>query len=338
MKKYLWIVILLIWMLAACAPKPQPTEQSLLPNDDSYPNNSYPNDSYPNGNSSPTDSPVNWTPAQQAAITALSGTLNLLPGQITMISTEAVEWPDGCLGIQKMGMMCTQAIVPGYKILLQVDGTLYELHTNQTGSQVAQMGEVAPTGAVEHIVTTQLASNLGLNEKDISIVSSSAIEFSDACLGVAMSDVTCAQMVVTGKIIVLEANGVQYEYHTNNDGSQIQPATLALTWKREGGIAGFCDSLTVFLSGEVYGNQCKSQPNGTMGIFANLLSKDERAQFDAWVKELGQVNLDASDPKGVSDRMEVTLTFQGIGKGALTKSDEQKLFLWAQNLFQKLNS
>jgi len=338
MKKHLWIVILLIWILAACAPKSQPTEQSLLPNNDSYPNSSYPNDSYPNANPSSTDLPMNWTPAQQAAITALSGTLNLPPGQITMISTEAVEWPDGCLGIQKMGVMCTQAVVPGYKVLLQVNGALYELHTNQTGSQVAQVGEVVPTGAVEDIVTTQLASNLGINEKDISVVSSSEIEFSDACLGVAMSDVTCAQMVVTGKIIVLEANGVQYEYHTNNDGSQIQPATLALTWKREGGIAGFCDSLTVFLSGEVYGNQCKSQPNGTMVTFANILSKGEREQFNTWVKELGQVNLNASDPEGVSDRMEVTLTFYGTGKGTLVKSDEQELFLWAQTLFQKLYS
>ena len=30
-----------------------------------------------------------------------------------------------------------------------------------------------------------------------------------------------------------------------------------MTWKREGGIAGFCDSMTVYLSGEVHANSCK---------------------------------------------------------------------------------
>ena len=111
MKKYVWILILIIWMFAACAPKP--TEQSLLPNDDSYPNDSYPNQSYPNEDNSAPQLPIGITPAISAAITALSGTLNLPPGQITVVSAEAVEWRDGCLGVQKIGMMCTQAIVPG---------------------------------------------------------------------------------------------------------------------------------------------------------------------------------------------------------------------------------
>ena len=102
MNKYISILILLIWMLAACAPKP--TEQSLLPNDDSYPNDSYPNQSYPNEDNSSPQLPSSMPPSIAAAITALSGTLNLPPGQITVVSTESVEWRDGCLGVQKIGV------------------------------------------------------------------------------------------------------------------------------------------------------------------------------------------------------------------------------------------
>jgi len=335
MKKYIVAYVLLILMFSACAP--QPTEQGLLPNDDSYPNDSYPNPSYPNDDSASAHSPANLLLAQQAAITALSQSLNLPPGQITVISAEAVEWPDGCLGIQTLGVMCTQAIVPGYKIILEGNGEEYEFHTNVDGSQVVQVEKVI-VGSVEEMVIKQLASNLELNESDISVVSSADVEFSDACLDVAMQGVTCAQAVTSGKIIVLEANGVQYEYHVNQDGTVVQPATLALIWTREGGIAGFCDSLTVFLSGEVYGNQCRSKPNGNMGIFADLLSSKERAQFDAWIEEFGQVDLNVSDPVGVSDRMEVTLSFYGNGSATLTKPDEQELILWAQDLFQKLYS
>jgi len=334
MKKYLWCLILLVWMLTACAPTPI----SLLPDNTSYPNTSYPNTSYPNPTSASTDAPANWTPAQEAAISDLSTTLNLPAEKITMISTEAVDWPDGCLGIQKIGTFCTQAIVPGYKIMLEADGKQYEYHTNKDGSQVAAIGETADAGVIEDMVIKQLTSNLGLKASDVSVVSTAEVDFPDACLGIAMSNVMCAQVVTSGQIIVLEAHGIQYEYHVTSDGSQIQPATIALTWTREGGIAGFCDNLTVFLSGEVYGSQCKSQPSETVGTFAKLLSTDEHGQFDNWIKELGMVNLDASNPEGVSDRMIVKLSLFGNGKGTLKKPDEQKLFDWVQNLYQKLNS
>ncbi|HEU0294797.1 MAG TPA: hypothetical protein VFR47_18795 [Anaerolineales bacterium] len=327
MRKHLTILVLMISILAACAPQAQPTEEPVLPNDNSYPNDSYPNDSYPN---------QGLTLAQQAAIAALSKILNVPPGQITLISTEAVNWPDGCLGVQRAGVMCTQAIVPGYKIILEANGTQYEVHTDEDGSSVVVVPNTASAGSLEEMVKKQLAMNLGLEESSVSIVSSSDVEFSDSCLGVAMQDVMCAQVITPGKIIVLEAEGVEYTYHVSVDGSLVQPATLALTWRREGGIAGFCDSLTVFLSGEIYGNQCKSQPNGTMGTFASLLSVEEREQFDAWIQEFGTVLLDASDPQGVSDRMEVKLEFFGKGNGSLSQSDEQELILWAQNVFQKL--
>jgi len=141
-----------------------------------------------------------------------------------------------------------------------------------------------------------------------------------------------------GHAILLEAKGIEYEYHTSADGERIQPATLALTWKREGGIAGFCDSMTVFLSGEIYGDQCRSESDGTMDTFANLFSASDHKQFDAWMTQFGDVTLDASDPKGVSDRMEVTLALYGLGGNKPDKAEQQALFTWAQKLFQKLYS
>jgi len=322
MRKRITIFVLIILMLAACAPQAAPTDESVLPTDTSYPNDSYPNEGL--------------TPAQKSAITALSQVLNLPLGEIVLISTEAVEWPDGCLGVHRIDVMCTQAIVPGYKIVLEANGRTYEVHTNEAGSSVVVVPDVANVGPLEQMVIKQLAMNLGLREDEISVVSSSDVEFSDSCLDVAMQDVLCAQVVTPGKIIVLESEGVQYTYHVSADGSLVQPATLALTWSREGGIAGFCDRLTVFLSGEIYGNKCKAEPNGTMDTFASLLSEEERQQFDAWVKEFGSATLDASDPRGVSDRMEVKLEFHGLGQNSLTKSNEQALILWAQNVFQNL--
>ncbi|HSM71928.1 MAG TPA: hypothetical protein VK851_10330, partial [Anaerolineales bacterium] len=167
------------------------------------------------------------------------------------------------------------------------------------------------------------------------VVENEVVEFNDGCLGVSMQDVMCAQVITPGHIIVLEADDIRYEYHTNEDGSRIQPATLALTWSRDGGIAGFCDRLTIFLSGEIYGSQCKSE-DGRMKTFATLLTVEERNQFNQWIGEYGEKTLDESDPKGTADGMLLVIELFGYGKGKPGKSVQQEIFSWAQKVFQEL--
>jgi hypothetical protein len=196
--------------------------------------------------------------------------------------------------------------------------------------------EDVPRGPAEETVIKQLAENLGLQEDDITLVSSEETEFEDACLGVTMEGVLCAQVITPGRVIVLEANDLAYEYHTSEDGSHVQPATLALVWKREGGIAGFCDTLTVFRSGEVYASKCGSEAVGKMGTFTDLMNAREIGQFNDWIAEFSDANLDASDPRGVADRMVVTLEFFGTGTSEPTDSDQQTLFEFAQELYQEL--
>ena len=326
MKKFLLLFVLLVMLFTACTPQAEPTQESILPTEDTVP------DVKP----TPTHIPVDLTPAQLAAISALSDITGLSADTITLVSTEAVTWPDGCLGVQRLGVMCTQAEVEGFKILLEAEGKQYEFHTNQNGSAVVLAAGEA-SGLVEESLISQLAQNLGLDKKDISIVSNEEVEFPDSCLGVAMPEVMCAQAITPGRIIVLEANGIQYEYHVNADGSHVQPATLALTWKREGGIAGFCDNMTVFLSGEIYTTSCNG-PDSRMGTLSGLLSAEERDQFNTWIGTIGQAEVNASDPEGVSDRMVVTLSFFGIGSGELPADEQEALLQWTQELFQKMSS
>ena len=327
MRRVLFVLAILIMVVTACTPEVAATEEAPSITEEATSVDEQP---------TPTHIPVDLTPAQRAAINALMEQLNLTADKIKLVSTEAVTWPNGCLGIVRMGVMCTQNEVPGFKIILEADGQKYEFHANQDGSVVMLAEGAQESADVEQLVIKQLAANLGLQESDISVVSSTTIEFNDACMGVAMEGIMCAQVVTPGHIIVLEANSVQYEYHTNADGSRVQPATLAMVWKREGGIAGFCDTMTVFRSGEVYTTQCKPQAEGRMGTFANLLSSAQQKQFMDWMARFGEANLDASDPKGVADRMVVTLNLYGTGSKQVTKSDQQALFGFAQDLYQKV--
>jgi len=65
----------------------------------------------------------------------------------------------------------------------------------------------------------------------------------------------------------------------------------------------------------------------------DVLSKEEIAKLDRWLKNYGNINIDASDPKGVSDRMLVVLTLLGTGsQQTLSTSNEQELLNFAQEL------
>jgi hypothetical protein len=193
--------------------------------------------------------------------------------------------------------------------------------------------------SIEDAAVQLLADNLGLDTGAISVKSNKEVEFNNACMDVvAFSDTACAQVETPGRVVILEANGIEYEYHTSPEGDVIHPATLALTWTREGGIAGFCDRLVVFLSGEIYTTNCKSQPVEAAGTFAEFLSAREATQFNNWFLKFGEVNLDVSDPKGVADGMTNTLNFHGDGNGKPSTTDQQSLFEWAQSLYSKLNS
>lgn len=52
---------------------------------------------------------------------------------IKVASAESVNWPNGALGCAKPGEMVTQAIVPGYRVLLEAGGKQYAYHAAQRG-------------------------------------------------------------------------------------------------------------------------------------------------------------------------------------------------------------
>jgi hypothetical protein len=48
--------------------------------------------------------------------------------EIEVVRAEEVEWPDGARGCPEEGEMYTQAIVPGYLVVLEIDGEEHHYH------------------------------------------------------------------------------------------------------------------------------------------------------------------------------------------------------------------
>lgn len=57
-------------------------------------------------------------------------------GKILILTAYDREWPDGCLGLAAAGEFCTQAIVPGYEVTVQVKGEEHIYRSSADGSVV----------------------------------------------------------------------------------------------------------------------------------------------------------------------------------------------------------
>ena len=74
----------------------------------------------------------------------LARRLGISVSEISLISVEAVDWPDTSLGCPQPGMMYAQVITPGYLIVLEAKGQAYEYHTD-TEQWAVLCGENGPT-------------------------------------------------------------------------------------------------------------------------------------------------------------------------------------------------
>ena len=74
--------------------------------------------------------------AARSARDVLAARLNVDASSVTIVDVEEKEWPDGCLGLPRPNQFCTQALVPGYRVTLSANGTVYYYRTNAAGTVV----------------------------------------------------------------------------------------------------------------------------------------------------------------------------------------------------------
>ena len=74
--------------------------------------------------------PDNGVRMANIAMEELAGRLTIDISEIDVVSIEEVEWNDGSLGCPQEGYAYTQAIVPGYQIMLQTADGEYAYHTD----------------------------------------------------------------------------------------------------------------------------------------------------------------------------------------------------------------
>lgn len=174
----------------------------------------------PDPASSPIEPPSQMTDqAVAAAKTSLAEELGVTADQIEVTTIEPVEWPDASLGCPKPGKAYAQVITPGYRIVLEIDGKEYELHTDESGRAVViceRKLEKGPAAGVAY-----LADELGIPPEEIDVLTVEMYEWPDTSLGCPETGQAYAQVVTTGYRIILKARGEKHEVHTDKEGQII---------------------------------------------------------------------------------------------------------------------
>jgi hypothetical protein len=172
----------------------------------------------------------------QAAVLALASMLNIDARQVKVVATEERDFPDGCYGIPREGFSCTQVITPGVVVTLEANGKRYVYHTDPRGAAVrlnpAVSAAVPPPAATPARRTPQqaaidaLAALLKIDKGAITLVSVEEREWPNGCLGIAEPGTMCAQVITPGALVVLEAGGKRYTFHTDARGltAKLNPA------------------------------------------------------------------------------------------------------------------
>jgi hypothetical protein len=69
----------------------------------------------------------------ERVVAAYASQTGLQLSQIEVVLVEEVDWPNGCLGVEVPGILCIDVIIPGYRIVLRVNGQTVELHSTLSG-------------------------------------------------------------------------------------------------------------------------------------------------------------------------------------------------------------
>ena len=78
---------------------------------------------------------------ETAARNLLAGELEVDEGGFRLDSSDRVMWSDASLGCPKEGYAYAQVITPGYKLIFDLAGTSYAVHTNSDGSHMVICGD-----------------------------------------------------------------------------------------------------------------------------------------------------------------------------------------------------
>lgn len=298
-----------------------------------------------------------------AALLELATRLNTLPELVQFESLVEQDFPDSCLGLALPDEVCAQVITPGYAGVALVNGQPYAFRASLDGG-VVRLENSLPPRFLEAGFSWKLdnkdgcriaefyydSAGFGVCEGEWIEAPYVAARRAEQYAGFVKRYSGCFDAPTpAGNVTFLGQGSLQPDevqqrmlaewalqvFQEQSSGQSDDAQRLAFTWSRSGGIAGLCDELHVYRSGEAVPSNCRTEQAAP--ISTQWLTAEEMKRVYAWLDELKSFTWEQSDP-AAADALTLQVTFVGNGAHEANPAEQQALANLAAQAFDRLNA
>jgi len=166
-------------------------------------------------------------PVRNAVLRAASQRSGQPVGRIQIVSAQTRSWPNGCLGVDDGTSLCSQALVTGWEVGVNLpDGQRWVFRTNQEGTVVRfvpnsnEMG--TPSRNVVDAVFRDISRRMRIPQNRLSLANAVRQNWPDSCLGLAQSGEVCGRVLVDGWQLEITDGRDTWVYRTDLEGRNIR--------------------------------------------------------------------------------------------------------------------
>ncbi|MBW4628325.1 MAG: hypothetical protein KME49_23135 [Brasilonema octagenarum HA4186-MV1] len=138
-------------------------------------------------------------------------------------------WRNGCMDLPNPDELCTQALVPGWRVVLSNGNQTWIYHTDSNGRSIRLANPYILTSVaqnfpnyIEDAVLQAASQRLNLPTSEFTIIQAQQQTWNNGCLNLPRSDEACTQALEKGWRVVVKATNQTLVYHTNATGSKIR--------------------------------------------------------------------------------------------------------------------
>ncbi|MBW4562741.1 MAG: hypothetical protein KME32_16655 [Mojavia pulchra JT2-VF2] len=169
-------------------------------------------------------------PVANAVLRDLARREGISRKKLQIIDYSQQTWRDGCLELPQPNELCTQALVPGLRVVVSDGKQNWVYHTNSNGRSLRLASAKIPTNnlsskfpqSVKTAVLQAASARLQQPSSRLNIIQAQQRTWRDGCLELADANQGCTQALVPGWRVVVGSVGQTLVYHTNQTGSAVR--------------------------------------------------------------------------------------------------------------------
>ncbi len=169
-------------------------------------------------------------PVAKAVLRDLARKQGIFTSQLQIIDYSQQTWRNGCLELPQSDEICTQALVPGWRIVVSNGKQNWVYHTNNNGRSLRLASANTPSNnlpdelpaSVKNAVLQAASRRLQQPISQLTIIQAQRQTWRNGCLELANADELCTQNLVSGWRVVVGAVDQTLVYHTNQTGSAVR--------------------------------------------------------------------------------------------------------------------